>query len=180
MMEMNWDTVRFYFDHIHRCVKTGGLFYCVNRYHKSTSGQDIRIRDYPFDGYWQLLLSQACWAQTHIHELLVQRCRACGKYQFYPRRHCAHCFTLDGMEWVKSSGKGTVYSFTVTYQNRAPGFKEDVPYVLAYVNLEEGVRMMTNVVGCKPEDVRIDMPVEVVFEDATPEVSVPKFRPAPR
>jgi len=80
MMEMNWDTVRFYFDHIHRCVKTGGLFYCVNRYHKSTSGQDIRIRDYPFDGYWQLLLSQACWAQTHIHELLVQRIAGTNAY----------------------------------------------------------------------------------------------------
>ncbi len=117
------------------------------------------------------------WDGCKRHELLIQRCKDCGKHQFYPRRHCAHCLSPDSMEWVKSSGKGTVYSFTVTCQNRAPGFKEDVPYVLAYVMLDEGVQMMTNVVGCKPEDVRIDMPVKVVFEDATPEVSIPKFQP---
>lgn len=121
--------------------------------------------------------TKSFWDGCKRHDLLVQRCKACGKHQFYPRRHCAHCFSLDSMEWVKSSGKGTVYSFTVTYQNRAAGFKEDVPYVLAYVMLDEGVRMMTNVVGCKPEDVRIDMPVTVVFEDATPDVSIPKFQP---
>jgi hypothetical protein len=70
-----------------------------------------------------------------------------------------------------------VYSFTVTYQNQAPGFREELPYVLAIVELAEGVRMMTNVVGCPPDTVRIGMPVEVVFDDVTPEVTLPKFRP---
>ena len=84
---------------------------------------------------------------------------------------------VERVEWVRCSGKGTVYTFTVTYQNQGAGFRDELPYVLAYVELEEGVRMLTNVVGCKPEDVCIGMPVEVVFEDVTPEATLPKFRP---
>jgi len=79
---------------------------------------------------------------------------------------------------VRASGRGTVYSFTVTYQNQSPGFREELPYVLAIVELDEGVRMMTNVVGCAPDAVRIGMPVQVVFEDVTAEITLPKFRPA--
>jgi uncharacterized OB-fold protein len=81
------------------------------------------------------------------------------------------------VEWVLCSGRGTVYTFTVTYQNQAPGFREDLPYVLAYVELEEGVQMLTNIVDCAPEQVRIGMPVEVTFEDVGEEVAVPRFRP---
>ena len=68
-------------------------------------------------------------------------------------------------------------TFTVTYQNQAPGFRDDLPYVLAYVELEEGVQMLTNIVDCPPEEVRIGMPVEVTFEDVGEEVAVPRFRP---
>ena len=75
------------------------------------------------------------------------------------------------------SGRGTVYSFTVTHQNQAPGFRESLPYVLAVVELAEGPRMMTNVVGCAPDDVRIGMAVEVEFDDVTSEVTLAKFRP---
>ena len=77
-----------------------------------------------------------------------------------------------------ASGRGTVYTFTVTHQNQAPGFREALPYVLAIVELAEGVRLLTNIVGCAPDAVRIGMPVEVVFEDVTPEITLPKFRPA--
>ena len=79
---------------------------------------------------------------------------------------------------MRASGRATVYSFTVTHQNQAPGFREELPYVLALVELEEGPRLMTNVVDCAPAEVRIGMPVEVVFEDCTPEITLPKFRPA--
>ena len=79
---------------------------------------------------------------------------------------------------MRASGWGTVYSFTVTHQNQAPGFREELPYVLAIVELDEGVRMMTNVVGCAPDAVRVGMRVEVVFEDVTPEITLAKFRPA--
>jgi uncharacterized OB-fold protein len=81
------------------------------------------------------------------------------------------------VEWVRCSGRGTVYTFTVTHQNHAPGFREALPYVLACVELEEGVQMLTNVVGCAPDDVRIGMPVEVEFEDVTDEIAIPRFRP---
>jgi uncharacterized OB-fold protein len=82
------------------------------------------------------------------------------------------------LEWVKCSGKGTIYTYTATYQNQSSGFRDNLPYIMAYVELEEGVRMLTNIVDCKPEDVKIGMPVEVTFEDATPEISIPLFRPA--
>ena len=78
----------------------------------------------------------------------------------------------------KSSGRGTVWTYTVTYQNRTPGFAEMVPYVLALVELEEGVRMFTNIVECNPRDVYIGMPVEVTFQTATPQITIPYFKPA--
>ncbi len=116
------------------------------------------------------------WEGCKRHELLLQWCRDCQKYQFFPRAICSHCWGQD-LEWRKSSGRGKVYTYTVVHQNKAPGFRDEVPYVLAYVELEEEVRLLTNIVGCGPQEVRIDMPVEVVFEDATPTVSIPKFRP---
>ena len=111
------------------------------------------------------------------HELYVQRCSTCGTKRFYPRALCPACLS-DATEWLRASGRGTVYSFTVTHQNQAPGFRDELPYVLAIVELAEGVRLMTNIVGCPPGDVRIGMPVEVVFEDVTPEITLPKFKPA--
>ena len=66
----------------------------------------------------------------------------------------------------------------MTDQNQAPGFRESLPYVMAYVELDEGLKMLTNLVDCTPEQVKIGMPVEVVFEDVTPEVTLAKFRPA--
>ena len=117
------------------------------------------------------------WEGCRRGELLIQKCNSCGEYQFYPRGICAKCWTSE-IAWVKASGKGTVWAFTVTYQNRTPGFAEDVPYVLALVELEEGVRMFTNIVECEPKDVTIDMPVEATFVQATDQVTVPYFKPA--
>jgi uncharacterized OB-fold protein len=119
-------------------------------------------------GYWEALAR---------HELYVQRCRDCGTTRFYPRAVCPKCLS-SATEWLRASGRGTVYTFTVTHQSQAPGFREELPYVLAYVELAEGPRLMTNIVGCAPDAVRIGMPVEVVFEDVTPEITLPKFRPA--
>jgi uncharacterized OB-fold protein len=78
---------------------------------------------------------------------------------------------------VRSSGKGVIYTFTVTFQNTMPGFSEEVPYVFAIVELTEGVRLTTNIVDCDFEQVYIGMPVEVVFEPISPDISLPKFRP---
>ena len=120
--------------------------------------------------------SRGFWEALARHELYFQRCRACGTKRFYPRALCTECLS-PATEWVRASGGGTVYTFTVTHQNQAPGFREELPYVLAVVELEEGVRMMTNIVGCAPETVRIGMPVEVLFDDVTPDVTLAKFRP---
>ncbi|MBI4234531.1 MAG: OB-fold domain-containing protein, partial [Chloroflexi bacterium] len=95
---------------------------------------------------------------------------------FYPRGFCSHCWGTD-IQRLKSSGKGTVWTFTVTHQNRSPGYVEEVPYVLALVEMEEGVRMFTNIVECDPRQVKVGMPVEVVFKKATEEVTIPYFRP---
>jgi uncharacterized OB-fold protein len=114
------------------------------------------------------------WEACARHELYLQRCGDCGRFRHPPRALCPACLS-SRIEWVRASGRGTVYSFTVTHQNQAPGFRERLPYVLAYVELEEGVRIMTNVVGCAPEAVHIGMPVEAAWEDVTAEVSLPVF-----
>ena len=116
------------------------------------------------------------WEACRRGELLIQKCGSCDEYQFYPRAICANCWTTD-IAWVTASGKGTVWSFTVTQQNRTPGFADDVPYALALVELEEGVKMFTNIVECDPKDVSIGMPVEVTFIRATDRVSIPYFKP---
>jgi hypothetical protein len=121
--------------------------------------------------------SRGYWEALARHELYFQRCRDCGTKRFYPRALCPRCLS-PAIDWVRASGHGSVYSFTITYQNQAAGFREEVPYVLAIVELAEGIRLMTNVVGCPPEQVRIGMPVEVVFDDVTPEITLPRFRPA--
>ena len=121
--------------------------------------------------------SKGYWEACQRRELVIQRCGACGTLRHYPRALCPRCLS-DAVEWVRCSGRGTVYTFTVTHQNQAPGFRDALPYVLAYVELDEGVRLLTNIVECAPEAVRIGMAVEVVFEDATPAVTLPKFRPA--
>jgi hypothetical protein len=121
--------------------------------------------------------SRGFWEALARHELYFQRCRDCGTKRFPPRALCPSCLS-DATEWVRASGRGTVYTFTVTHQNHAPGFREELPYVLAVVELEEGPRLMTNVVGCAPDAVRIGMPVVVAFEDVTTEFTLPKFRPA--
>ena len=120
--------------------------------------------------------SKGFWEACQRHQLYVQKCRDCGVFRYYPRALCPRCLS-DKIEWVLSSGRGTVNTFTVTYQNQAPGFRDSLPYVMAYVELEEGVRLLTNIVDCPPEQVKIGMPVEVAFDDVTAEVTLPKFKP---
>jgi uncharacterized OB-fold protein len=122
--------------------------------------------------------SKGFWEACQRHELYIQKCRSCGARRYYPRALCPSCLS-DDTDWELSSGRGTVYTYTVTYQNQAPGFREELPYVLAYVELSEGVRLLSNIVGCPPEAVKIGMPVQVTFDDVTSEVTLPKFKPAP-
>ena len=120
--------------------------------------------------------SKGFWEACRRHELRVQKCLGCGTLRHHPRAVCTECMSSE-VEWLLCSGRGTVYTFTMTFQNQAPGFREELPYVLAYVELEEGVLLLTNVVGCPPDSVRIGLPVEVVFEDVSDDVAIPRFRP---
>ncbi|HDP23943.1 MAG TPA: Zn-ribbon domain-containing OB-fold protein [Deltaproteobacteria bacterium] len=117
------------------------------------------------------------WEGTKQGKLLYQKCKDCGTNVFYPRIACISCFS-DNLEWVESSGKGTVYTYTVVKSNSPTAFLPDLPYVIAIVKLEEdGVQMLSNIVGCDPDEVRCDMPVEVTFEKLNDEFVLPKFKP---
>jgi uncharacterized OB-fold protein len=121
-------------------------------------------------------VSAPYWEAAARGELLHQVCPSCGHRQLYPRAACTACGAEPG--WARSSGRGVVHTFTVIRQNPAPPWGEMVPYVVAVVELEEGVRLMSNVTDCAPEDVRIGMRVEVHFERPEPDVGIPLFKPA--
>ena len=118
--------------------------------------------------------SEKFWEGCREHKLLIQKCRQCGALRHYPRVMCPKCSSWE-VEWVEVSGKGKVYSWAITYQPFHPGFANDIPYASVIVELDEGVRLMTNITNVKLEELYIGMPVEVVFEDVTNEISLPKF-----
>ena len=120
--------------------------------------------------------TQAFWDGCSKEQLLIQRCSECGRFQFYPRRICSTCLA-DPVEWIEASGRGSVKSFTIMRQAISPAYSDEVPYVVALIELEEGPTMMSNVVECDPEKVTIGMPVEVVFNAYTDEITVPQFKP---
>lgn len=113
----------------------------------------------------------------HAHELRFQRCTDCGAWRHIPRDMCARCGSFN-FEWARSSGHGKVFSWTVAAQPFLPQFAPMVPYAAAVVELDEGVRMVSWVTDIKPDELALGMPVEVVFDDVTPEVTLPKFRRA--
>jgi uncharacterized OB-fold protein len=107
--------------------------------------------------------------------LRVQRCRSCGSHVFIPRPVCTSCLSEE-LDWVESSGRGTLYSFTTVHRPQRPEF--DVPYTVVIVELEEGWHMLSNLVDVAPDEIAIGMPLEVCFREMTPEISLPAFRPA--
>ena len=117
------------------------------------------------------------WEGCARGELWLQRCGDCDTLRHRPRAICPKCLS-DRVEYVRASGRGAVHTFTVTHQNQHPAFRGSTPYVMAYVELEEGPRLLTNVVDCDPNDVRVGMPVVVDFGEPDGDVAVPRFRPA--
>jgi len=120
---------------------------------------------------------QPFFAAAKRHELMVQRCTQCGTHRFPARELCSHCLGRDA-EWVRVSGDGEIFSYNVMHQIYHPGFAAEVPYAVVVVKLAEGVKLTSRLVGVPPHQVRIGTPVRVVFEDITPEVTLPKFAPA--
>jgi|SRR5690348_8631289 hypothetical protein len=118
------------------------------------------------------------WDAARRHELWLQQCGSCGRHVFYPRAACPHCMSGD-LAWRHASGRGTLHTFTVVHRGQR-NFPLATPYVIAIVELAEGPRLMTNLVGvdADPAKIRIGLPVEVVFEDVSAEIALPRFRPA--
>jgi hypothetical protein len=124
--------------------------------------------------------TQPFWDACKRHELTLPYCTTCEAFFFYPRQFCPTCFSWD-IEWRKCSGKGTLHTFAIQFRAQMPGMK--APYVTAVVQLDEGPRLMTNLVGVEPTlleqpgNIHCDVPVEVVWEDVNDEITLPMFKP---
>ncbi|MBI3538642.1 MAG: Zn-ribbon domain-containing OB-fold protein [Chloroflexi bacterium] len=118
------------------------------------------------------------WDSVKAHALQLQKCANCGRFIFYPRAVCPHCFSRD-LNWTRVSGRGKIYGFTISHQKVIAAFANDVPYTIALVELEEGARLLTNIVGVEadPAKIRVGMNVVVQYDDVTEAVTLPKFKP---
>jgi uncharacterized OB-fold protein len=120
--------------------------------------------------------TRAFWDAARERRLLIKACTECGRPHYYPRPFCPFCWS-DRVEWVEAGGRATLYTYSVVHVNDLPPWQDRVPYVAAVVELAEGPRMMTNLVGCDPDRVVVGMELRVDFR-ADGEFTVPVFRPA--
>lgn len=122
--------------------------------------------------------TQHYWDGAKAGELRLQRCKDCSKVYFPPRPFCPECASR-AVEVFKASGKGTLYSYIINHRP-APGFEDEGLYAIAVVELEEGPRLMSNIVDCEqtPEALQLDMALEVTFEKVNEDITLPKFKPA--
>jgi uncharacterized OB-fold protein len=119
------------------------------------------------------------WDAARQHQLVACRCADCGTFRMPPSALCWRCRSRSA-EWVDLPGTGSVYTFTVARHALTPGARAAIPYIIAVVTLDGagGTRLISNVVGAAPEEVTVGLPVAVVFDDISENVSVPRFRPA--
>jgi uncharacterized OB-fold protein len=119
------------------------------------------------------------WEGAKAGELRLRHCDDCNQAYFYPRNICPDCGN-NNTSWITASGKAKIHTFAIVHRPPHPGFMDDIPYVPAIVELEEGPRMATQIVNVEadPSKISIDMEVKVVFESITDEISLPKFEPA--
>ncbi|MEX0786407.1 MAG: Zn-ribbon domain-containing OB-fold protein [Dehalococcoidia bacterium] len=117
------------------------------------------------------------FAGAKQHKLMLQRCSQCGSHRLPGRERCQECWS-EASDWVQASGRGKLYTYGIMHQQYHPAFADITPYNYALVELEEGPRLITNVVDCANEDLRTDMPLEAVFDDVSDETTLIRFRPA--
>ena len=120
-------------------------------------------------------VSRPFWEGARRGELLVQKCRDCGNLVHIPHVACTRCLSPN-LEWVQSSGKGTVYSYVVAHYPQVPSF--DYPLPIGLIELEEGTRLVADLVGVDPADVKVGMAVTVEWQDHDDELTLPAFKPA--
>jgi uncharacterized OB-fold protein len=121
-------------------------------------------------------VSQRFWDALREERVELQRCDDCGRWVYYPRSRCPSCFS-DRLTWTAVDGIGTVYTFTVAEQATAPPFADEVPQLLAIVELAEGVRVSTTLIEVQPDAIRVGMPVAPVFDHGGDGVTLLRFRP---
>ncbi|MGD0855681.1 MAG: Zn-ribbon domain-containing OB-fold protein [Dehalococcoidia bacterium] len=121
-------------------------------------------------------LSKVFWDGCKEKKLLYQKCKDCGQVNFFPKIVCMNCMGRN-LEWKESKGKGHIHCFTVTYDAAPMEFMSSVPFAIGIINLDEGFSMLSNIVDCDYEKLKSEMPVEIVFDPVTAEVTLPKFRP---
>jgi uncharacterized OB-fold protein len=119
------------------------------------------------------------WEAAKRHELVMPRCKTCDNLFFYPRSECPRCLS-NHLEWMQVSGRGRLHTYTIVYQSANAAFRDDTPYIYAVVQLNEGPRLVSNVVQCDLDAVKVDMPLEAIFDDITPEWTLVQFKPASR
>ena len=119
--------------------------------------------------------NQEFFDRCREHQLVLRRCRDCTLFSHPPRPNCPNCAS-DKLEWVKSQGRGTVYTFTITRQPVSRAFEGLLPWAVVDVELDEGVHFISNLVGCDLEEIEIGMQVDVVFEEVNSEITLPKFK----
>jgi uncharacterized OB-fold protein len=118
----------------------------------------------------------AYWESTKRHAMEIQKCSSCGEWRFYPSPVCPNCSSTEH-EWREIGGYGTVYTYSVVYRPPSAAFADDVPYAYAIVELDEGPMFPTSIVGVDPEQVHIGMRVKILYDDVTPEITLPRFEP---
>jgi len=121
-------------------------------------------------------VAEPFWEASKEKKLVLQQCGSCKKFVFYPREFCPHCFG-ESLEWKEVAGKGTIYAVSVMHKPGNPMMAGEVPYSVAVVELEEGVRMLANLVGCKPGEGRVGMNVRVTWEPLPDGRNLPLFEP---
>ncbi|MCD0501440.1 Zn-ribbon domain-containing OB-fold protein [Bordetella petrii] len=120
-------------------------------------------------------LTRPYWEAAARQELVIQECQACGARQFYPRGYCIACMS-EQLRWLACSGKGTVYTYTVNHRAPHPSLQARLPYIVAAIDLDEGTRMIANIIESPHEAVRIGARVQVVFEPLAGGMALPQFR----
>lgn len=117
------------------------------------------------------------WEGCKSHQLVIQRCKDCRTYRFPPSPLCPNCLSMEAV-WDKVSGEGKVYTYSIIYLPPSADWpKEELPMAIGIIELKEGIKMMSNIVGIDPKNVKVGMKVKVTFEDATDKITLPKFAP---
>lgn len=136
------------------------------------SDEDVK-KPIPVPSKW----TKEYWDAAKKRKLVIKRCKACGHLEHPPYLFCTNCGSEEH-EWIVASGKATLYAYAVNVFGVPFPFWDDMPYVVAMVDLEEGPRMLTNIVQCDPNELKNGMALEVVFEDVSDKIALPKFKPA--